>query len=138
MLKDLFRAHWPERIQRLVASPSRLLEHRDGADWVIAREGEAGLVFNGPGVPLRAGSYRCAFKLKADTKANENYAECDIVADINDPETLATCEVAADQTDATLEFTLEKLRFGIQFRCGSLGRAGFSACRRIALQEELW
>jgi SAM-dependent methyltransferase len=137
-LKELFRGHWPERIQRLVASPSRLSEHRDGADWVIARAGEAGLVFNGPGVPLRAGRYRCAFKLKPDTKADESYAVCDIVAGIHEPETLARCEVAAGQTGATLEFTLDKLHFGIQFRCSSLGRIGFSACRRIALQEEFW
>jgi hypothetical protein len=137
MLQDLYRTHWPKRIQRLVASPNRQLEHRDGGHWVIAQAGEAGLVFNGPAVPLRAGRYRCTFKLKADSKADESYAVCEIVAGIEELETLARCEVAADQTAATLDFTLDKLRFGIQFRCSSLGRTGFSVCRRIALQEEL-
>ena len=137
MFSGLFRENWPERVQRLVLGPGRRSDWRAGEEWIVVPAEEPGLVFHGPNVPLRAGRYHCTFHLKPPMDTNDCYAVCEVIAGLENIETLARHEVTGRQGEVIVAFTLDGLRFGIQFRCSSLGRSGFEVRRRILLQEQL-
>ena len=82
------------------------------------------MVFYGPYMPLRAGRYRITFDLVPDTDADAAYARCDITTG-PDATVLQQCNVEPGSRQVTFEFELPELRWGGQFRCVSLGRAGF-------------
>jgi Methyltransferase domain len=83
MLANIFREHWPERVQRLIVAQGRSCEPRDDGVWITASAGEAGLVFFGPSMPLRAGCYRCSFQLRSTSTADGPYAECEVTTGAN-------------------------------------------------------
>lgn len=132
-MDEIFAAAWPERVQRLIV-PGHATEARADGEWVLCPPGHGGTVFYGPYMPLRAGRYRCSFRLDPDPAADAPYAVCEAVAG-TEARVLARCEVGPGQREAVLDFALDALQFGMQFRCAGLGRAGFSVLRRIELEE---
>jgi SAM-dependent methyltransferase len=140
LMNEIFAKAWPERIQRLIAYPGRRVERRPDGDWIIAAPGEAGFVMYGPYVPLRPGRYRCRWRIaiEATEGADEaaSVAEFDVVGG-PDAITLARGEVQSGRSELTLAFTVENLMFAGQFRCVSLGKAGFAVARSVTLEEHL-
>jgi len=114
------------------------VENRADGQWVIAAQGQPGFVMYGPYMPLRPGRYRCTLRLDFDPAhaADEGtpIAFCDAVGG-PDATTLARTDVVAGQREVTLSFTVEALLFGGQFRCVSLGPAGFAVKRQVMLDE---
>ncbi len=123
----IFAAAWPERVQRLVVPRGLAVTKSDGADWIEVPAGHGGMVMFGPYMPLRAGDYRATFTLAAPGEAN-----FDVVAE--DGATLLASGATGGAATATLAFSLERLHFGVQFRCTG-GRGPFRLRRGIALDE---
>jgi SAM-dependent methyltransferase len=135
-INGIFANAWPERIQRLIPYPGRDVERRGGVDWIIASPGEAGFAMYGPYMPLRPGRYRCKFFLASEAATGDGrpLAVCDVVGG-PDTTTLARGEVRPGQSEITLEFTLDRLLFAMQFRCVSHGNGGFAVARHVTLEE---
>jgi SAM-dependent methyltransferase len=134
MMDDLFRQHWPERVQRLLVSAGHASRRTEAGEWIISARGQGGCVFYGPYMPLRAGRYRAAWEVIPAARAASPVAICDVVAE-GSAEPLARHEVSASDRRVSLEFALPATTFGLQFRCSSTGGAGFSVLRRIELEE---
>jgi SAM-dependent methyltransferase len=130
---EIFDRAWPERTQRLLVPPGRTTEQRADGEWVIAAPGAGGVVFYGPYMPLRPGHYRVTFELIEDVGATGAYAQVDIMTGAET--ILAQQVVSAGSNQVTLEVDLRELTFGFQFRCTSLGKAGFVARRHVGLVE---
>ena len=134
VLADIFSRAWPERTRRTVVVPGRAMEQRVDGAWVRVPPGDGGVVFYGPYLPLRAGKYRITFDLASDADADAAYARCDITTGPN-ATVLQQCDVEPGTRQVTFEVELPELKFGVQFRCTSLGRAGFSVRRQVTLTE---
>ncbi|OLL30302.1 hypothetical protein BTH42_17690 [Burkholderia sp. SRS-W-2-2016] len=132
-LSTIYAVAWPERIQRLIVV-SGAAEHRADGEWLIVPPAHEGLVFYGPYMPLRAGSYRITFEFNPDPSADTAFARCDVIVG-HEARVLDQCEVLPGQTHVTFEVQIQKLEFGAQFRCISLGRSGFAVRRHITLVE---
>ncbi|MDQ2801597.1 MAG: class I SAM-dependent methyltransferase [Pseudomonadota bacterium] len=140
LMAETFRAHWPERIRRLHVPDAHRITTRPDGEWVVVPPGQAGWVFFGPYMPLRAGSYSAEFTLEPVGEASETtgapFAVCEVVWG-DHSELLARQEVGPSVRSVRLDFELPMLRFGIQFRCFALGRAGFAVRKAVALDESL-
>jgi len=139
LMDGVFAAAWSERIQRLIPFPGRSVERRGDVDWIAAAPGEAGFVMYGPYMPLRAGHYRCTFFFEPapiqEARDAVPIAVCDVVGG-PDATTLVKGEVIRGQDELMLNFSVDALLFGGQFRCVSLGRTGFGVARRVVLDEQ--
>jgi hypothetical protein len=120
----------------MVVAPGRTIEPRPDGAWVRVAPGDGGVVLYGPYMPLRAGQYRVIFDLAPDEGGNVAFARCDVTTDA-EAEILQQCDVTPGTRQACLEFTLPDLKFGMQFRCISLGRAGFAVRRQVTLTETM-
>lgn len=112
----IFATAWQERLQRTLCLPDRTQERRGGALWIRQTEESGGgpLIF-GPYVPLPQGRYRCRFHLDNPGSTPVDATFEAVVAGrvlVQQARTLP-----AGQSQVALEFTLEKLEFGIEFRC---------------------
>ncbi|MDR6632313.1 hypothetical protein J2X72_001097 [Phyllobacterium sp. 1468] len=103
--------------------------------WIEAADGEAGVVMHGPYMPLRAGRYRVTWQIRSVAKKSL-IAVCDVVA-LGQAEPLARCEVQSGETLISLDFDIPDTTFGIEFRCFSIGNAGFSILRTVELEENI-
>ena len=129
----IFRAAWPERISRMSVGVGRVEEGSDG-EWVACPPATPGVVIFGPYMPLRPGRYRCTFRL--DGGGAGAGARCEIALGEHGT-VLLSRDVAVEAVPASiaLEFELEALEFGVQFRCVSLGGGGFMCRRTVALDQ---
>ncbi len=131
----IFAAAWPERVQRLIVWPGLHVRRRADGDWIEVPAEHFHVVMYGPGMPLRAGDYRVVFTLAtADEVAG--IASFDVVAE-DGSKVLATGEAAAMATTVALNFTLDRLIFGVQFRCIATGGQAFSLRRGVELEETI-
>ena len=133
-LTNIFAKAWPERTTRSVVGVGHVVTQPDGP-WVVCPANLPGPLIFGPYMPLRAGRYRCTFELEGSDPAAR--ARCDVVFG-EQGEVVQMREVTVGPARETVcfDFELSELRFGVQFRCFSLG-AGELRCRRIAQFEEL-
>lgn len=134
LMSDLFRQHWPERVQRLLAAPGHAVEADAEGEWVTAAPGSQGAVLYGPYMPLRAGRYRVSWRLRLPQQADGVIAVCEVVARETEAP-LARCEIRAGDEAPSLDFVLGEMTFGLEFRCLATGGAGFAARRGVELQE---
>jgi hypothetical protein len=134
LLARIFDEAWPERTQRLLVGEGRTIEQRTDGYWVVARPGQGGMVFFGPYMPLRAGRYKITFYLLPDAGTSGAYARCDVTRGM-EGEVLRESMATPEARQITLEIELPELTFGCQFRCISLGNAGFAARRHIGLTK---
>ncbi len=132
LMADLFRDHWPERVQRLVVPPDRPIETTAEGDWVVSAPGQGGVVFYGPYMPLKRGRHRVTWRFRTPGHGTGPVAICDVIGETT-PGTLAAVEVFADRSEVSIEFDLSETTFGLQFRCISTADEGFSVLRRIRL-----
>jgi len=132
-VEAIFAAAWPERVQRLTARPGLPVRRQADGDWIEVPAGFFQIVMFGPHMPLRAGDYRVVFMLKSAGKS-AGIARFEVVAE-DGSKVLATAEAAATATTVALAFTLDRLVFGVQFRCVALGRQAFSLRRGVSLDE---
>ena len=79
MMADLFRKHWPERVQRLLVSGGHGSRQSAEGEWIESAAGQGGVMIYGPHMPLRAGRYRVTWQIKAAV-AESPIAVCDVVA----------------------------------------------------------
>jgi hypothetical protein len=135
-LAEIFSKAWPERTRRTIVVPGRATEQRADGAWIRVPPGDLGVVFYGPYMPLRAGKYRVTFDLLPDPGADAAYARCDVTIG-DDATVLQQCDIEPDTAQVTFEFELPEQKFGGQFRCISLGRAGFSVRKSVTLTETL-
>ncbi len=133
-MERVFRKHWPERVQRLIVPTGRTLQASPQGEWVVVQPGEGGVVMFGPYMPLRAGHYRVSWQVQADERSGATVATCDVVKGAG-AELLGRCDVGAGEQSVSIEFALTEMTFGLQFRCISLGTAGFRVLRAIELDE---
>jgi SAM-dependent methyltransferase len=131
-MQDIFEAAWPERTGRMRIGVGQI-ENRSDGDWVVCRADQSGAVLFGPYMPLRAGRYQCTFRLDMPDRTNRSrVARCEVIVNGSDTP-IAQHDVipakARADGDVTLDFHLQRLAFGVQFRCISYGRTEF-ACRR--------
>jgi hypothetical protein len=129
--ETIFAAAWPERVQRLIARPGLHVLHQPDGDWIEVPAGFSQVVMFGPYMPLRAGDYRVVFTLAPPATG---IARFDVVAAEDGSTVLATGEATTAATVA-LTFTLDRLLFGVQFRCIANGRQAFRLRRAVALEE---
>lgn len=134
LMSRLFRQHWPERVQRLLAVPGRAIETDAEGDWVIAAPESQGAVLYGPYMPLRAGRYQVSWRLRLPQQADGVIAVCEVVAREADGP-LARRELRSGEDNPSLDFVLGEMTFGLEFRCLTMGAAGFSVLRGVELRE---
>ena len=134
LLKNIFDQAWPERTQRLQVPRGYRSERREDGEWIRVEPGMSGVVFFGPYMPLRAGRYRIEFDLVPDSDAQAACARCEMTTG-SEAEVVQFREAQPDARRVTLDVTLAELAFGCQFRCISLGRAGFTVRRHVDVQE---
>lgn len=139
-MSEIFEAAWAERIQRLKWSVG-IEERRADGTWIVCEKGVGGHMLWGPFMPLKGGSYRVTFQIKAVQSQSEDQdqpiAICDVTKEPG-AEPIVVQEIrASDLTggSVTLDFTLPKLAFGIQFRCQSLGVARVECLQAIVLDR---
>jgi hypothetical protein len=137
-IEQMFRKAWPERLTRMF-SHIGIVEMRGREPWIVAQAGQEGAVNFGPYAPLPAGDYVCRFELEAPNGgAPEGWGEdrpdvrCDVVADKT---VVAQTELIIEPSGSTvvMRFSLDRLTFGVQFRCFSTGRREISCRRRVDL-----
>lgn len=128
-IDEIFAAAWPERVQRLIVPAALQVTRSEDGDWIEVPAGHGGMVMFGPYMPLRAGSYRVGFTLAAPADAR-----FDVVAE--DGRTVLATGATGGAATASLEFSLERLHFGVQFRCTG-GAGPFRLRRGVALAETL-
>lgn len=58
LMADLFRRHWPERVQRLHSQPGHTIEASPEGNWVLSAPGQSSFALYGAYMPLKAGRYR--------------------------------------------------------------------------------
>lgn len=134
LMSRLFRQHWPERVQRLLAAPGRDTTVDSEGEWVIAAPESQGAVLYGPYMPLRAGRYRVSWRLRLPERADGVIAVCEVVArEAAGP--LARREIRFGDENPSLDFVLGEMTFGLEFRCLAVGAAGFSVLRGVELRE---
>lgn len=131
----IFQQAWPERMNRMVLPAERRTEQRADGEWVISEAGQGGTVVFGPYAPLPAGRYSVEFSFDAPGRAVEPCAVCDIVWG-HDGALIQRQELAPGQTSLRMEFSLDQLHFGVQFRCFSQGRERFTVRRRVEFRDE--
>ncbi|MDL2410615.1 methyltransferase domain-containing protein [Rhizobium calliandrae] len=136
MMADLFRSHWPERVQRLVVPAGRELRQSSEGEWIEACAGEVGIVMHGPYMPLRAGRYRVTWQIQSPASTELPIAICDVVA-LGLAEPIAFQEVHTGDSRISLEIELPDTTFGLEFRCASTGGAAFAVLRKIELEEHI-
>ena len=136
MMADLFRKHWPERVQRLLVPAGHGSRHSAEGEWIELAAGQGGVAIYGPYMPLRAGRYYVTWQIQPAAGADSPVAVCDVVAG-SDAAILARHEVQPHESRVSLEFELPETTFGLQFRTISTGGAGFWVLRRIELDEDL-
>jgi len=124
-LAGLYAHAWPERLRRMQVPKGLPAEVRGDEDWVLVGGGVAGVVLYGPYVPLRAGAYRAVFQIEGD--AGSGWCEVAAAGRV-----LGRAPVRAGRV--VVEFALEGLQFGVEFRCLSDG-GGFSVKRIVELES---
>ncbi len=134
LMARLFREHWPERVQRLLVPADHALQPSPDGDWVNVTAGQGGIAMFGPYMPLRAGRHRVTWQVRTPATSRGPVAFCEVMAGAD---TLMRHEVRPGESSVSLEFTLDEMTFGLQFRCASLGTDGFSVLRRVRLEEHL-
>jgi SAM-dependent methyltransferase len=135
MMADLFREHWPERVQRLIVAAGHGWRHSAEGQWIESAAGQGGVAIYGPYMPLRAGRYRVTWQIQPAPGASSPVAALDVCVG-SDAEVLIRHEVQPNESRVSLEFELAEITFGFQFRCISTGGAGFSVLRNVELDED--
>lgn len=136
-MNSIFAEAWSERIQRLKVGTGSV-EQRGDAQWVVCREDQRGALIYGPYMPLRVGTYRVTFTVAAEgVAASDTQAlQCEVfLSSRNAPlvhRVLSTTDLQGE-TSVALDFTLDRLEFGVQFRCLSLGTMQVACRKRIDL-----
>jgi hypothetical protein len=141
---DIYRVAWPERITRLksmVGEPGTLNERAS----VVARRRSEGALILGPYMPLRPGAYRFRFALAIDgdgLSGNTKIGRCEVLLSNGDRVAVAKQLTAAEfgatgPSNVALEFRLDRLEFGVQFRLITTGKAKVEAIFAVTLDEEV-
>ena len=133
-MEELFRQHWPERVQRLLSQPSHAVEPTPEGEWVLCAPGQTSFALYGPYMPLKAGRYRVTWRFRGMQVGEGPGAICDVLAEEQE-EPIASCEVRSGQAEASLDFALSGTTFGLQYRCRGTGHAGFAVLRRVVLDQ---
>jgi hypothetical protein len=126
----IFSRAWPERWQRVRNLIGRPISTEDG-DWFEAGFEESGCLLYGPYAPLHAGDYSVEFELvcSSSSTTSQPAARIDVVGE---EQILAFRELMPSdlrgQTAFSIDFSLSKTTFGMQFRCFSYGAS--LRCRR--------
>jgi SAM-dependent methyltransferase len=138
-MQRIFAEAWPERIQRLAMGVGHV-EHCGDADWVVCSRGQGGAMIYGPGLPLRPGCYQVTFIVAAADAASADAVilECEVYVSALEKALVRRQLTAGDvvgETAVTLDFTIDQLTFGLQFRCISYAQAEVRCRKRIELIE---
>ncbi len=140
-VEHAFQANWPQRASRF----SSQLSPAGSAGLFHGTKGWAGALVFGPYVPLRRGRYRVEFEIAAASPPDPGVAEeaeavrLDVV---HEPRCVVaavrslTCRDILSPVVAGLDFGLDELTFGVQFRVITSGRVGVTArVRPLALPD---
>jgi SAM-dependent methyltransferase len=134
-MQSIFETAWPERTRRMVVGIGQI-ERRKDDDWVVCPRGQSGAVLSGPSMPLRAGRYRCTFRLDCPGGPSDApVARCEV--NVSNIDTAVAQQDVVPEIravkDVSIEFELRQVAFGVQFRCISYGTASFACRREVAL-----
>jgi hypothetical protein len=133
-MDDLFRQHWPERVQRLLSQPGHTIETLPDGTWVHSSPGQTSCALYGPYMPLKAGRYRVTWRFRWSHAGAGPGAICDVMVDGRD-EPIVSSEVSSGVAEASLDFALSGMTFGLQYRCRGTGHAGFAVLRDVVLDQ---
>jgi SAM-dependent methyltransferase len=138
-MNSIFAEAWSERIQRLNVGAGHV-EQRGDAQWVVCSEDQGGAMIYGPNMPLRAGAYRVNFTVAAQGVAapNTQALQCEVFLPSRNGPLASRLLSASDlhgETSVSLDFTLDQLEFGVQFRCVSLATMSVACRKQIDLLE---
>jgi hypothetical protein len=127
-MRAIFVGAWTDRAQRTLVAAGQPVR-RGGVDWVDVSEGTGGAIIYGPFMPLKAGRHRATFMLDIAPGVTGPVGYVEAIT--GSMRQVAMAEVAGGGFQpVTLEFSLDQLEFGMQFRCVSNAQAMF-AVRRI-------
>ena len=139
---EIYREAWPERTSRLktvIGTPDTLQGH----SAFSVEPKNAGVVMFGPYMPLRAGAYRVTFTLAADCKAIPDKTEvawCDVFLSKSNRAAVTQHITASQFADdapikVSVDFDLDALEFGVQFRMISTGQTNLTVMASVTLDE---
>ena len=142
LIRRIVEEAWPDRLSRLLTQIGTPLDDESGR-WFVAEAGVAGPLLYGPYVPLEQGSYSVTFVLRVSEmdRSRQDIASIDVVSASADTvlvlENLTTSAVdSAGMVQRTLQFTLEKTTFAVEFRVITTGAAKVCALRDVRLRRQ--
>ena len=125
---EIFNLAWPERAQRMIVGAGQI-EIRSGLEWVRHPSGVGGPIIYGPYMPLLKGCYQCSFHLH-NPGQHAIFIVCDVMVGSQElPLESRGIAVEPGLMIVTLDFVLNSLEFGVQFRCISYEQ-GSILCRK--------
>ena len=136
-MQVIFAAAWPERTRRMLVAAGTMVD-RDGEDWVIAAAGHGGAVTYGPFMPLKPGRYRVSFTVDVPAGNANSVGRCEVITGDSNASSVGSTDIpfefiAKGPRILSVEFGLNRLEFGMQFRCISNGQASFAVRRTVEI-----
>ncbi|GJE57323.1 class I SAM-dependent methyltransferase [Methylobacterium thuringiense] len=135
LLNGVFQKAWPQRLRRTQSEIGSKCD-KDGNPWFQAPAGTTGALMYGPYAPLRPGRYVCTFEVDvANTKNGQSALVCEALS-FSRTTKLAQQEVSTNgRRLVKLDFTIDDLLFGVEFRCITNGSADVSCRAYVDLVE---
>ncbi len=115
---SMFRGAWPERVGRMVVGTATR-HATPGELWLsqVPRGVMVPLLF-GPYMPLPAGRYACEFFLDKPPSDDTATVVCDVhLSRLAEPIVYRRLDLHGGPVTVRLEFELDQLEFGVEFRC---------------------
>lgn len=137
-MHQIFETAWPERTHRMQVGTG--MPQSNDPDWVESPPGSPGAVLFGPYMPLKQGSYQAIFVVDVvSLPPGREIGKCEVVVGTSAARSVGSTvipltAVGAGPHSVIVEFTLDRLEFGVQFRCLSVGQAGFACKRAVDLR----
>lgn len=142
-VEEVFRASWPERLNRLLPGPGAIVDHVPGdpeGEVMVLPAGTAGEVATGPRMALPAGTYTFRVTLKVGAGGESGpvgtYSVC------AGSEVLASCAIPLGVPDrwipVDLDVVLPDTRFDVGIQVTSNGGTRLAVLRSLLVEPEPW
>jgi len=132
LIAQVYSKAWPERKLRMCSNVGSAFFEGD-EEWIAGPALTNDALLFGPYMPLRAGRYKCTFEVssRGNTQAYFDVIAGDQPIVINS----RVVNLESGKNTVSIDFELEKLHFGVQYRCLGRGGAAFSVRRRVEVEE---
>jgi hypothetical protein len=133
---QIFANAWPERVGRMTTGAAKLHHLKQGSWLSQIPTGFMSPILYGPYMPLPAGQYSCEFYLDSRPTGGTTALICDVVIGrLPTPLVSERVTLTGGRRTVKLQFTLDQLEFGLEFRCFSESGAPFLCYKHVDFKD---